>query len=93
LISILLFLLHHDLDDPWKVDTTPNNQYGQTVVLYYGLRFMCNKLPKPNLNHLQHPDEVKKVKWISIEKVCEKTWAFEHDKVFDEYYKRICGVK
>lgn len=85
--------VHEDLHNPWKVDTTPNMEYGQTVVLYYGLHFICNTLPVPSLDYLEHPDEVKKVKWIPVEKICDKTWAFDHDKVFDEYYKKICEVK
>lgn len=85
--------IHNDLDSPWRVDTEPIEEYGQTVVLYYGLHFMCNDLPTPSLDYVEHPEEVDKVKWIPINKVCKKNWAFDHDKVFDNYYvNRICGV-
>lgn len=75
----------YSLRKEWKVETHPENDAKQNVVLYYGMMFdFKDGLPDVSNNNAEK-GEIDSVQWISIDEIKKFNWAFNHDSIISEF--------
>ena len=78
-------VINNNLIQPWYVKTDPSSNR-QNVSLRYGLVIEFDrKLPEPNTLHNEVEGEVEHPVWLPIEEIDNYEWAFDHDKVINDY--------
>jgi len=83
-------IISNDLDNPWYTNTKPTENR-QNISLRYGIAVILktNELPALSTEYNEQPGEVEDPMWIPIEDIHNYQWAFNHDQVILDYFKRI----
>jgi len=80
-------LIINNLYQPWFVNTDPNENR-QNISLRYGCVLKLNQLPELNSENSE-PDEIEELKWIYIDNINDYKWAFNHNRLIEDYYDKI----
>lgn len=80
-------VLNNDLQNPWFVNSVPTKPR-QNVTLRHGLVLKMSKndiLPELTTQYNETENESEDPTWIPIKDVYKYDWAFEHDKLIQDY--------
>lgn len=80
-------ILNH-LNQPWHVKTEPDENR-QNISLRYGVALRCDELPTLTLKNNEIEGEVEDAWWMSINNIDDYEWAFNHDEVIKDYFKKF----
>lgn len=89
-----LQVLRTDLVQPWAVTTRPTENH-QNVALRYGACFYISEddeFPVLTTEHNEIVGECEDPQWMPLELVAEYEWAFNHNKVIEDYYNKINDI-
>jgi len=81
-------ILGYNLDQPWHVKTTPDENQ-QNISLRYGILLTVDELPELCLDYNEIPGEVEDPMWLPVKEIDNYKWAFNHDIVIKEYMKKF----
>lgn len=93
-------VLNNDLKEPWSVNSNPVKPT-QNVTLRHGLVLKMSEndeLPELTTKYNETANESEDPMWIPIKDVYKYDWAFEHDKLIQDYlsliiYRNLEGKK
>ena len=80
------------MEQPWFVNTDPNDSNRQNVTLRYGMCFLVGineELPSLTTKYNAKVGEVVNPRWVKINEISELIFAFGHEKVINEYFDLI----
>src|SRR5581483_1904621 len=72
------------LNEPFKVNTDPNINQFQDVILYFGACIKSNQEPPLTIENCEE-GETLDVKWVPLTELGKYQFAFNHDKRIKEF--------
>ena len=76
----------NNLNQPWYIDSNPKSNR-QNVTLRHGCVILGEELP-PITTENSDLNEIEELKWIEYEDIDNYEWAFGHDQIIKEYFKK-----
>jgi len=87
-------IIKSNTKEPWSVNSKVDENH-QNVTLRYGVCFQIGsdeQFPLLTTEHNEVVGECEDPQWLPLEHVNEHEWAFNHDKVIEEYYNKINDI-